>query len=287
MDVLVAGDLFVDLVMGGFPRWPAAGEEAFATSLTREIGGGAAITAHGLAKLGFHSGVVGTVGASDGEWLLERLRSLHVDTSAIATDLHEPTGLTVAVSNAQDRSFFTYSGANYRTAHTLETQPLPAARHIHLACVPTLRMMERLRRDGYTISVDVGWHPDWLADAGNAAILRLAHVFFPNEREAHQMRGWIDTLTDTLVVTKLGSAGAEALLRDQKYTHAGFRVAVHDTTGAGDCFDAGFLHAWLNQQPLVDCLLTGNACGALSTRAAGGASGMPSKLELEEFLCET
>jgi sugar/nucleoside kinase (ribokinase family) len=230
---------------------------------------------------------VGTVGASDGEWLLERLRFLHVDTAAIAIDHHEPTGLTVAVSNTQDRSFFTYSGANRRTAHTLELAPLPAARHIHLACVPTLRMMERLRRDGYTISVDVGWHPDWLADGNNAAALRLAHVFFPNDREAHQMCEWIGMLTDTLVVTKYGGAGAEARQYQESFKHTGFRVTVHDTTGAGDCFDAGFLHAWLNQQPLMECLRMGNACGALSTRAAGGVSGMPSKSELEEFLCGT
>lgn len=286
IDVLVAGDLFVDLIMSGFSQWPLPGEEAFARSLTREIGGGAAITAHGLATLGTHCAVVGTVGAGDAEWLLDRLSSLHVDTSAIARDSYEPTGVTVAVSSAVDRSFFTYSGANCRTAHTLETEPLPAARHIHLACVPTLRMMERLRADGYTISVDVGWHPGWLADANNAAVLRLAHVFFPNEREAHQMREWIDTVTETLVVTKQGGGGAEARQGNQSYRHAGFRVQVHDTTGAGDCFDAGFLHAWLNQQPLVECLRLGNACGALSTRVAGGVCGMPSNLELEEFLCE-
>ena len=40
MDVLVAGDLFLDLVMSGFNSWPpSAGEEVFAEQFCREVGG--------------------------------------------------------------------------------------------------------------------------------------------------------------------------------------------------------------------------------------------------------
>ena len=52
LDVLVAGDLFLDLVLSGFESWPQPGEEAFAKKFHKEIGGGAAITACGLSKLG-------------------------------------------------------------------------------------------------------------------------------------------------------------------------------------------------------------------------------------------
>ena len=39
-DVIVAGELFVDLIMSGFDFWPQPGREAFASEFHREIGGG-------------------------------------------------------------------------------------------------------------------------------------------------------------------------------------------------------------------------------------------------------
>lgn len=285
LTVLVAGDLYLDLILTGFPFWPAPGEESFARTMQREIGGGAAITACGLAKLGVPTGILGTVGASDGAWLLERLQDHGVNTAAVRQDLEDYTAVTVAVSDATDRAFFTYAGPNPKTGAVVVSGALPAARHVHLACIPTLSMMQRLRAAGYSISVDVGWHPDWLADAANAEILRLAHIFFPNQREAAAIRHWSAELAGILLVTKHGSDGAEALLAGKSVSAPGFKVATRDTTGAGDCFDAGFLAGWLASQPLAACLRMGNACGALSTRELGGIAGMPDKNQLEEFLC--
>ena len=51
-DVAVAGEIFADHVFSGFARWPQPGEELFTDSYVREVGGGAAITACGLTRLG-------------------------------------------------------------------------------------------------------------------------------------------------------------------------------------------------------------------------------------------
>jgi sugar/nucleoside kinase (ribokinase family) len=285
MTALVAGDLYLDLILTGFPFWPAPGEESFADSMHREIGGGAAITASGLAKLEVPTGIIGTVGASDGAWLIDRLAEHGVDTSGLRRDASEYTAVTVAVSDMYDRAFFTYAGTNYKTRRILEREALPAARHVHLACTPTLEAMERLRAQGYSISVDVGWHPEFLTDASNAEILRLADIFFPNQREAAAMHAWIGDLDGVMVVTKRGASGAEALVDGKLLTDPGFTVEARDTTGAGDCFDAGFLAGWLAGEPVDVCLRMGNACGALSTRELGGIAGMPTKAQLKEFLC--
>ena len=52
LDVLLAGELYIDLIMSGFDVWPRPGHESVASGFHRDIGGGAIITGCGLAKLG-------------------------------------------------------------------------------------------------------------------------------------------------------------------------------------------------------------------------------------------
>ena len=111
-DVIVAGELFVDLIMSGFDFWPQPGREAFASEFHREIGGGAAITACGLAKLGSRTSVLGIVGLDNGAWIIEQLQASGVETSDIRFHPTEPTAFTVAATMQRDRAFLTYAGAN-------------------------------------------------------------------------------------------------------------------------------------------------------------------------------
>jgi sugar/nucleoside kinase (ribokinase family) len=57
-----------------------------------------------------------------------------------------------------------------------------------------------------------------------------------------------------------------------------------DTTGAGDSFNAGFLHRWLAGEPVESAMRYGAACGAISTLALGGTGCQPREAEVEEFL---
>jgi hypothetical protein len=112
IEVVVAGELYADLIMGGFDFWPQPGQEAFAKEFRREIGGGAAITACGLATLGTATTLFGIVGSDSQAWIAERLAARGVDTALLRTNANEPTAFTVAVSTPHDRAFFTYLGAN-------------------------------------------------------------------------------------------------------------------------------------------------------------------------------
>ena len=64
----------------------------------------------------------------------------------------------------------------------------------------------------------------------------------------------------------------------------GIEVKVVDTTGAGDCFDSGFLRAYLDGKPLEECLLWGNICGGLSTEGYGGSSVKVSMATIQHYL---
>ena len=300
-DVVVVGDLFIDEVLSDFTSLPKLGEEAFARSFRRDIGGGAAITACGLAKLGWRVAVLGVVGKEDGIWVVRRFMEAGVETAFLENHPDEPTGLTVSVSTREDRAFFSYYGANERLPSLLKEPTarklMTAARHVHFACAPDRQLhaglLESLRKRRCHVSVDVGGHETWLMDHRNIEILREAHIFFPNLREGELITGESEphkilrALHDkgvTGVGLKLGGKGAALLWRNKEHRCDPYPVANIDTTGAGDCFDAGFIHGLLEEAPPQDCLDIANICGALSTRALGGIAGFPGLSELKAAL---
>jgi sugar/nucleoside kinase (ribokinase family) len=78
-----------------------------------------------------------------------------------------------------------------------------------------------------------------------------------------------------IVALKLGAAGAVAYAGGEAAEVAPPAVDFVDATGAGDSFDAGFVAARLAGEPLAAALALAVACGALSTRAAGGTAAQP------------
>src|SRR5262249_42861044 len=114
-------------------------------------------------------------------------------------------------------------------------------------------------------------------------------LFLPNQREAALMTG--ETEPETMLralgdagargaALKLGAQGAMLLWRGEILRGEPYPVEPVDTTGAGDCFDAGFFFAQLQDEPPMKRLQFGNVCGALSTRAAGGVAAFPALDEL-------
>lgn len=291
-DVIAAGDLFIDLVLSGFEKLPAMGEEGFAEACGRETGGGSANTACGMARLGSRAAILGIVGQDEAGWFRERFAARGVDTSMLCADSHHTSAITVAVSTPAERIFYTYYGPNSQLPGLL-AQPdvrerLALARHVHFAMpvAPPLlvELGAWLRRNGTTTSIDVGWQEKWLDDPASRDSLRHVDWFLPNEREAERMTGEsqagrvLSCFHDygvRGVVIKLGPQGSAALFEGQCRVIPSIAVSPIDTTGAGDCFNAGFLWAILNGMPLESCLRTGNICGALSTEASGGIAAFP------------
>ena len=300
-DVITCGDVFIDLILSGFARWPQPGEEAFARALRQEAGGGAAITACGLAKLGRKVAVLGLIG-SEGEWLHQRLKDCGVDDELIHRPGGDHVGLTVSVSTAKDRAYFTYAGTNLALPDLLALdlptcQALTRARHVHLAFPVAPRLLRSiatlLGKSGCTLSLDVGWQPQWLVKRQSLQTLRKVDLFLPNEREAALLSGQAEPEAMLRVFAKaglrgvalkLGARGSMLLWESKIYTCPPIRLKPLDTTGAGDCFDAGFIHAWLKGEAPLRCLQYGNICGALSTLRLGGLDGFPSTKQLQTRL---
>jgi sugar/nucleoside kinase (ribokinase family) len=234
----------------------------------------------------------------DGEWLCERLKRCGVDAELIHRPGGDYAGLTVSVSSAEDRAYFTYAGSNLALPELLAADAgtrseLTRARHVHLAfpVAPELltAIAATLHDAGCTVSLDVGWHPDWLRSARTLNALREVELFLPNEREAELMIGqsepekMLRAFADArlrAVALKLGANGSALLTNGEIIFCPPVRVDPVDTTGAGDCFDAGFIYGWLNDRMPDECLRIGNICGALSTRGFGGIESFPTREEL-------
>ena len=300
-DVVVVGDLFIDIVMSGFSSFPQPGQEAFAHQFRREIGGGAAITSSALARLNLKVAALGAIGLDDAPWLLNRLTAAGVDTSAMKQHPSAPTGVTVSVSTPQDRLFYTYYGANAYLPTLLKDtaarQLMASAHHVHFAFAPdpslAAGLVDDLHQHDCRLSIDVGWHESWLRDHRSLDLLREVDLFLPNECEAQAITGERppQAMLDVFgrrgvrnVALKLGANGAMLAFEGQRYRCPAYPVTPVDTTGAGDCFNAGFLYAWLGGEQPECCLQIAAICGALSTRALGGVAAFPDRKELERAM---
>ncbi|MGI9589777.1 MAG: carbohydrate kinase family protein, partial [Myxococcota bacterium] len=100
-----------------------------------------------------------------------------------------------------------------------------------------------------------------------------------------------------LAVVTLGPEGAIACAagRSEVLETSAFRVAVRDTTGAGDAFHAGFIWGLLEAEDTsegqataraVSALRTAHAVAALNCTAPGAQGGLPDRETLEAFLAE-
>lgn len=298
-DITVVGEIFTDHIFTGFPRWPQPGEEIYASDYVRELGGGVAITACALTRLGRKAAVVAVLGKGD-TWSRKRLESFGVAAEGLMSSETLETAVTVSVSTHEDRSFFTWAGANIELAAVLARADirdiLLASRHVHFAMrldrALASALFPILREEGCTLSIDPGFHPEWSRRAENQLTFSECEYFFPNEKEGQLMSGSdqprqiIERLQQVGMhgtVLKLGRNGAAAISAGQLLHAFPPQMQVVDTTGAGDAFDAGFLDSILEGPSFERALRRGCACGALSTRAAGALAALPNREELEEL----
>jgi sugar/nucleoside kinase (ribokinase family) len=300
--VLCAGEINVDLVLQGYSEFPVPGKEVLVEDFAMVLGSATAIMAMGLARLGTPVAFVGRVGDDVwGRYCLGDMAGRGIDLSRVIKGGGLKTGVTVSITSPTDRALVTYLGAiNALTGADVPDAAMSGLDHLHVSSFffqeglrPDLPgLFARARRAGLTTSLDTGFDPSGRWDGGLREMLRETDVFFPNEVELRALTGREDPADGlrelengrTLVVAKLGRSGAMALAGTEVVHVPAYPAETVDTTGAGDSFNAGFLHRWLAGAPLVDCLRLGAACGALSTRGLGGTASQPTLDEAEALV---
>jgi sugar/nucleoside kinase (ribokinase family) len=286
--IVIAGEINVDLIFTGVPVLPQFGHETLAQTCVQCPGSSSMILAMGLARLGDPVRFVGCCGNDAfGRFCIDALHERGVDTARVVPDDDLRTGVTVAMSSNVDRALLTWPGAIAElTAEEVSDAVLAGAQHLHVSSYylqtklqsQLSELFARAHTLGLTTSLDPGSDPELRWGHELIAVLRHVDVFLPNQNEASAIT---NTATPeealcvldnghTCTVIKIGSHGAMTLDAGAMCSAPAYTTKVVDTTGAGDSFNAGFLHAWLRNLPVLDCLHWGNACGALSTRGIGG-----------------
>jgi ribokinase len=296
VDVLVVGDANPDLILRGdvVPRFGQ--EEQLLTGAELVLGGSAAITACGLARLGLAT----TLLAAVGDDVFGAVTRQHLADRGVELDPPPargvPTGLSVLLTLDGDRAILTLPGTipALRPGDVTDER-LAAVRHVHVGSLylqPGLAaglagVFARAHALGVSTSVDTTWDPTGKWESLDE-ILAHTDVFLPNAAELLAITGAGDveigaaTLVGagTTVVMKDGARGARAWWPGGSCAAPGRRVEVADTTGAGDSFNAGFLAGRLAGRPVEEAVGWAAAAGSLSTRAAGGTAAQATRAEL-------
>ena len=300
-DVTIAGEINLDLILYGLPQELPTERELLGTGLTVTLGSSSAILAHNLAALGSKVGFIGKIGNDPlGQLALDRLAESGVDISRVVHAKKTASGLTVILPHARERHIITYPGTiSELTFEDLDLEYLASAQHFHMSSLFLHRglfdripeLFQRMKSRGLSTSLDTNDDPEDRWDGVLAKTLPYVDVLFPNERELHKIAGESDleeaiqavAKQVPLLVVKRGDKGAVAVRHGERCAAPAVRVEVMDTIGAGDSFDAGFLHEHLKGAGLQRSLEYGNLAGAFSTTACGGTEAFRNASSLREF----
>ncbi|MFN2202499.1 MAG: sugar kinase [Caldilineaceae bacterium] len=273
--------------------------------------GAPAIFIDTVARLGLDAGIIGGVGADDfGRCVLDRLTTDGVDCHRV---LRTSGGATAV-------AFVTYfdDGSRKFIYHIDGTPAVRALapdgdglRHIDLFHVMgcslmtnddfrghILDAMQSFHRLGARVSFDPNIRPELLGsrslDEVVGPVMNVCNVLLPGVAELALLGGSQDVQENVgrlfagypleIIVLKRGRQGCSVYTRDEAIDVPAYLVDEVDPTGAGDCFDAGFLCGLLEGKPIDECAHMAAAAGALNAMAFGPMEGNISRHTLAALM---
>jgi sugar/nucleoside kinase (ribokinase family) len=301
-DLTVVGELNLDLILYGLPDVLEPERELLANGLALTLGSSSAIFAHNLSVIGSRVGFISRIGVDSlGQGALDRLAAGGVDVSRVRrVDGPTSTGLTVILPRPAYRNILTYPGTmNEMCFEDLDLEYLASAKHFHLssyflhrALRPRIpELFRRMKEAGLSTSLDTNDDPDDRWDMDTDELLKYVDVLLPNEREVKKMAGTEDleeamakvAAVVPVLAVKLGRLGATAFRGRERVTVPPIKVDAIDPVGAGDSFDAGFLHQFMRGASLETCVAYGNLSGGFSTTRPGGTEAFRDRGHFQKF----
>ncbi len=306
MDILGIGECMIEL--------DADASLSQSSRFSRQIGGDVYNTLAACQKLGNASGFYTRVAMDGfGEYLLQQFLSHGIDTRHVQRSTEGVNGLYLTALDENGQHQFLYyrtgSAASHMStdllsADVMKTMKIVYASGITQAISPSarqtvLKAFQMAKKYGVTVAYDPNMRPLlWkhrnLALEALIEVMPYIDVIFPSMED---MRYLFDFHEPSQVFDyfRLREIPVIALKRGAEGSLIGFKQNIQhipalpaplvvDTIGAGDAYNAGFLHGLLQQKSLYDCARMGSAVAALSLRARGPIQGLPTLSEVEPLL---
>lgn len=295
-DVIFIGSSCCDIIFTGLPSMPKLGEEIWAKQLEVTVGG-MMNSAAAASRLGLNVGLAAEIG--DDLWgniIVSKMKEEGIDLRYVHRYDEPYPQITVALNYREDRAFVSYADDRHLSRHLRHLHQVVSSSEARLyhfsARKEYAELIATAKRLNKTVSLDTSWDEEWLQSAELKAMIGLADIFMPNLKEAQRITGKHDpdeALAELaalcpVTVIKLGERGAIGQSDGKRYAAEAPQADVVDSTGAGDCFAAGFLYGWLQGRHMADCLRIANYCGSKSVEAVGGYTGAPSREQLLKAL---
>lgn len=304
-EVFCVGNAVVNVLARRVETLPPPGANQGLDEVALSPGGNSINTGIALARLGISVAVAAPVGDDRlGQVVRDALKAEGINDSNVVTLRGAKTSVSVIlIQDSGERRILYFHGANetFSDCH-LDWKLAEGARVFFYASAFSLpafdgpaleRSLARAKQLGCLTALNTCWdiHDRWLPLIRPA----LAHtdVIMPNldegtkltgEKEAPAIARCLRGFGVKTVVVKLGTEGSYVESPEGGFASPGFRVVARDTTGAGDCFAAGFLAALCRGEDLKQAARLANAAGALCTLGMGGSDSAPTRKQVEEFL---
>jgi sugar/nucleoside kinase (ribokinase family) len=273
--------------------------------------GAPAIFIDTVARLGHSAGIIGGVAQDDfGRCLLRRLQADGVDVRFVKQFPNRATAVAfVTYFEDGSRKFIFHIDGTPAAMACFPEEAItghPVFFHV-MGCSLTINADFRreifkaaaaFQAAGARISFDPNIRTELLA-GGNllesiGPILEKASMILPGEIELRLLAGEDDLSRAAkalfsrpsleIIVLKRGKRGATIFTREETIDIPAYQVQEVDPTGAGDCFDAGFLCGLLEGLPLEACGRLASAAGALNAAAFGPMEGKISPETVKELM---
>lgn len=263
------------------------------------------------ARLGLKTAAIGSVGADAfGDCLLNQLAADGVSREGVRQLPGQPTGVAFVSYQADGsrRYVFSLGAGGHIKPDMLLPELFAGLRCFHIMgstlsmsaeVLGVCRQALGMALDaGALISFDPNLRPELLppdeARVAFADFMTAADVLLPTAEELPALTGAdsveravADLLAERperLIVVTRGAGGCTVYSAEGQVDVPGYPAKEVDPTGAGDCFDAGFLSELLSGKSPVEAAQLANACGALAVGAKGPMSGAKSRAEVARFM---
>lgn len=300
--IVVIGSINMDIVIeaGHFPQ---VGETLLGEQVRFSPGGKGANQAVAAARLGADTAMIGAVGDDVfGQELLRTLRADGVDVIGVKQIQGTATGIASIYVAEGDNSIVVVPGANYKVkpadidrGESLLQQADIVLLQLEIPVETVVYAAKKAKLLGKTVVLNPA-----PAQPLPEELFGLVDYMTPNQTELSRYTGQnacgealeramrrMKDMGVVHVITTLGAQGSAYLADDGRLRKLpGYKVPVVDTTGAGDCYNAGLALSVAAGQSLEEAVGFASLVSALAVTKFGAQAGMPTKAETMRLVGE-